>query len=60
MVCTLIGVLPRIFILSLFGASIMKYKMLSLLIVAAVLIVFFAFKLVISRRALKNETMADN
>jgi len=60
MVCTLIGVLPRIFILCLFGASIVKYKMLSLIIVAAVLIIFFVFKLIFSRRALKNETMADN
>jgi len=60
MVCTLIGVVPRIFILALFGASIVKYKIPALIIIAAALIVFFAFKLAISRRALKNETMADN
>jgi len=49
MVCTLIGVLPRIFILALFGASIVKYKMLSLIIIACALIVFFVFKFVKSK-----------
>jgi len=60
MICTLIGVLPRIYILVLFGASIVKYKTPALILIAVGLIIFIVFKLIKSRRILKNENIADN
>lgn len=44
-VCTLIGVVPRIFLLSLFGASIVKYTKPTVLILAGVIAIFIAVKL---------------
>lgn len=44
-VCTLIGVVPRIFLLSLFGASIVKYTKPTALILAGVIAIFIAVKL---------------
>jgi len=43
-VCTLIGVIPRIFVLSLFGESILKYTKPSLLILAGAIALFIAYK----------------
>jgi membrane protein DedA with SNARE-associated domain len=45
-VCTLVGVLPRIFILSLFGSAIIKYKMPAFLAVIFCATVFFIYKLI--------------
>ena len=42
--CTLVGVLPRMFILALFGASIIKYRHSILLGLAALVLVFAAIK----------------
>ncbi len=44
-VCTLIGVIPRIFLLSVFGTSLVKYTKPSLLVLAAVLLMAAAYKL---------------
>ncbi len=44
-VCTMVGVLPRIFILALFGSWIMKYKKPLLLTLAAVVLIFLAIKI---------------
>ena len=44
-ICTLIGLIPRIVLLSMFGASIVKYTKPTLLISAAVILVFLAYKL---------------
>jgi membrane protein DedA with SNARE-associated domain len=43
--CTLIGVLPRIYILSFFGATIVRYKKPALLIVFFVILIFAAIKI---------------
>ena len=42
--CTLVGVLPRIFILAVFGSAIAKYTKPVLLLVFFAAIVFLAFK----------------
>jgi membrane protein DedA with SNARE-associated domain len=44
-VCTLVGVLPRIFILSIFGSSIVKYKMPALIIIVLAIAIFATYKL---------------
>lgn len=44
-ICTLIGVVPRIFLLSLFGTSIVKYTKPTVLILAGVIAIFIAVKL---------------
>jgi membrane protein DedA with SNARE-associated domain len=44
-VCTLVGVLPRMFLLALFGATIVKYKKPALLALACILMIVLAFKL---------------
>ena len=44
-VCTLIGVIPRIVVLSFFGATIVKYTKLSFLILAFVVLIIIAIKL---------------
>lgn len=44
-VCTLIGVVPRIFLLSVFGASIVKYTKPTVLILAGIIAIFIAVKL---------------
>lgn len=44
-ICTLVGVVPRIFLLSIFGTSIVKYTKPTILIVAGIVIVFIAIKL---------------
>lgn len=51
-ICTLIGVVPRIFILSIFGASLAKYTRPTLMIAGAILLIFLAYKL--SRAFYKN------
>ncbi len=56
--CTLIGVLPRIYILAVFGAVIMKYKKPSLLIFIFVLALFLAFKIV--KFAYNNNKVKNN
>ena len=43
--CTMVGVLPRIYVLALFGEAIIKYTKTAVLVLVAVLIVFLAFKL---------------
>jgi len=43
--CTLIGVIPRIFLLSIFGTSLVRYTKHSLLIVAALFLIVAAYKL---------------
>ena len=43
--CTLIGVVPRIFLLSVFGMVIVKYTTPSLLIVAGIIAIFAAVKI---------------
>ncbi len=43
--CTLIGVLPRIYILAFFGAVIMQYKKQALLVVICVVAIFVALKI---------------
>lgn len=43
--CTMVGVLPRMYILALFGSSIIKYKKPVLLTIAFVLLVFLALKI---------------
>ena len=44
-ICTLIGVVPRIFLLSVFGASLVKYTKPAVLILAGVIAIFIAVKL---------------
>jgi len=43
-ICTLIGVLPRIYLLALFGLTIVKYTKPAVLVLAAGLLLFLAFK----------------
>jgi membrane protein DedA with SNARE-associated domain len=43
--CTMIGVLPRMYILALLGSSILKYKKPALLALAAIVLIFLAIKL---------------
>ena len=43
--CTLIGVLPRIFLLVIFGAAIVKYTKVVLIIVVFAVFIFLAFRL---------------
>ena len=44
-ICTLIGVVPRIFLLSVFGASLVKYAKPTVLILAGAIAIFIAVKL---------------
>ncbi len=44
-ICTMIGVLPRMYILALFGSAIVKYTKPTILILLAGILVFLAFKL---------------
>ena len=44
--CTLIGVVPRIFLLTVFGMALVKYTKPSLLIVAGIILIFVAVKIV--------------
>jgi len=43
-ICTLVGVLPRMYILALFGASILRYKKPALIAVLFIVLVFLAWK----------------
>ena len=45
LVCTFIGVVPRIYILAIFGAVVMQYKKPTLLILLFVIFIFLAFKI---------------
>jgi len=51
-ICTLIGVVPRLFLLSIFGMSLVKYTRPSLLALGGVILIFVAYKL--SRRFYAN------
>ncbi len=42
---TLLGVIPRMYILSIFGTSLVKYTKPSLLILAGIILIFIAYKL---------------
>ncbi len=44
-ICTLIGVLPRMYLLALFGSAIVKYTKPTLMIAAAAVLIFVAFKI---------------
>jgi membrane protein DedA with SNARE-associated domain len=44
-ICTFIGVIPRIFVLSLFGMSIVKYTKPSLMVLGGIILIFAAYKL---------------
>ncbi len=44
-ICTLIGVVPRIILLAFFGASLVKYTKPALLVLAAVVLIFLAYKI---------------
>lgn len=44
-ICTLIGVIPRLFLLSIFGVSLAKYTKPTLMAAAAVVLIFLAYKL---------------
>jgi uncharacterized membrane protein YdjX (TVP38/TMEM64 family) len=43
-VCTLVGVIPRMFILALFGANILRYKKPALIAVLFIILIFLAWK----------------
>lgn len=43
--CTLLGVLPRIYLLAFFGSKIMQYKKQAFLLVASAIFLFVAFKI---------------
>ncbi len=45
MACTLIGVVPRMYLLALFGTAILQYKKPALVAIIAVVLVIIAFKL---------------
>jgi len=51
-ICTLIGVVPRVLLLSIFGAGIVKYTKPTLLIGGAVILIFLAYK--ISKKFYRN------
>jgi membrane protein DedA with SNARE-associated domain len=44
-ICTLVGVVPRMYILALFGASILRYKKPALIAVLFIVLIFLAWKL---------------
>ena len=44
-ICTLIGVVPRMFLLSIFGVSLAKYTKPTLLVTGALVLIFLAYKL---------------
>jgi membrane protein DedA with SNARE-associated domain len=56
-ICTLVGVIPRMFLLSMFGASLAKYTKPTLLITGAIILIFLAYKL--SRR-FYSDALAKN
>ena len=45
LICTLIGVIPRMYLLALFGAAILEYKKPAMVIVIAAVLIIIAFKL---------------
>ena len=44
-ICTLIGVIPRMFLLAVFGVSLAKYTKPTLLVTGALILIFLAYKL---------------
>ncbi len=44
-ICTLIGVIPRVLLLSIFGVSLVKYTKPTLMITGAIVLIFLAYKL---------------
>ncbi len=57
-ICTLIGVVPRIFLLSIFGLSLAKYTKPTLLIAGAIVLIFLAYKF--SHAFYKNNLRKDD
>jgi membrane protein DedA with SNARE-associated domain len=51
-ICTLIGVIPRMFLLSIFGVSLAKYTKPTLIVAASIALIFIAYKL--SHKFYKN------
>jgi len=45
MICTMAGVIPRIYLLSVFGTMLIKYTKPSLLILAGIIVIFIAVKI---------------
>ncbi len=45
LVCTLIGVVPRMYVLAVFGSLLLKYKKPALVIILAAVLLIFAFKI---------------
>lgn len=43
--CTLVGVVPRIYVLAIFGSTLIKFKKPALLLFIAVVLIFLAYKL---------------
>lgn len=43
--CTLIGVVPRIYLLAFFGSAIIKYKKPAILVLLFIVLIFLAFKI---------------
>ncbi|MDD5439721.1 MAG: DedA family protein [Candidatus Omnitrophica bacterium] len=54
-VCTLIGVVPRMYLLALFGASILRYKKISLYLLLFAVLAFIVYK-ILQNRSLKRNT----
>lgn len=44
-ICTMVGVVPRMYVLALFGTAVVKYKKPALLIFASAVLVFLAMKI---------------
>ena len=58
--CTIIGVLPRIYLLALFGAALMKYTKPVLLASLLLLLIYIIFKILTrSKREVTDDNMAD-
>lgn len=44
-ICTMVGVVPRMYVLALFGVAIVKYMKPAILVVATAVLIFLAFKI---------------
>ncbi len=51
-VCTLVGVVPRLYLLALFGAALVKYTNIFLVLGAVVLVIFSVYKMFLRPKAL--------
>jgi membrane protein DedA with SNARE-associated domain len=45
LICTLIGVIPRMYLLAIFGAALLKYKKPAMVVLLVLALIFFAFKI---------------